>query len=722
MSTSVYPSLSALNFETPKVNPGASPLGYLSDAGKIDALIARVQALEDWTFEAWTQALSHPKLSSGRNAKDVAVQDQKTSTSSTETLVAPVSKPANPEHLAVGSKILDIIESYGISEKSNQSEPCKARATFLPTILERINNGVPIQMILPAFPFKSPNRKGKVLGALPDLGEEIALACLQGLCDSIRQVYQHGGEITIASDGLVYNDLLRVSDDDVWSYGEALRQMAREKKHANIKFMRLSDLLDGDISHHNPIALIHSAHFKNSEHDRATYLTHASCQRRELVARFTPFGFDAKKAIKDNKDTCLTYRGYLRFLKKDLQNMEELKLGQDGSPLSANKHAKVIEAIAQAMISRGAAFAAAIQKTHGDYVRLSIHPTTAVTKFPVQLIAQKSGNFGQTPWHSSIAVGLDGSFTTGHSEDFHSTHDLIYRDGRPYYFREKSELYNWGDLKVEFEHLYPCGLVIRPTNGHPSVRDVPMKKIQQLSIDMSPIVLRGFSETLDEALYTEKAHEAGKILPWTFGIIQKVKDAGVNTKMGNNVTSNEGMPMHFDGMFKFEEKTDPTTGEITNVQAPPGYQFFTALATAPEGTGYTLFASARLFFQYLRAPYNLERFEKIKWNMDNDGFWDAKLKDLPLIVRHPVTNEPCIRWHEPWDETKTKFSTCKVTLSNDDQEIVDVITELLYDYRVCLRFSWNVGDWVVSDNTSMLHTRTGYTSNCARELWRIHFD
>lgn len=87
-----------------------------------------------------------------------------------------------------------------------------------------------------------------------------------------------------------------------------------------------------------------------------------------------------------------------------------------------------------------------------------------------------------------------------------------------------------------------------------------------------------------------------------------------------------------------------------------------------------------------------------------------------------MTNAPCLRWHEPWDETKTKFSTCVVTLTNDDQEIVDVVTKLLYDYRVCLRFTWHVGDWLVSDNTSMLHTRTGYTTGCDRELWRIHFD
>jgi alpha-ketoglutarate-dependent taurine dioxygenase len=154
----------------------------------------------------------------------------------------------------------------------------------------------------------------------------------------------------------------------------------------------------------------------------------------------------------------------------------------------------------------------------------------------------------------------------------------------------------------------------------------------------------------------------------------------------------------------------------------PGYQFFNAIATTPKGTGYTLYTSSRLLFQQLHAPYSAERFEKIKWNIDTQGFWELKLKDLPLVVCHPVTNAPCIRWHETWDETKTKISTAKITLSDGNEEVNEVIRMLLYDFRVCLRFTWNVGDYLLSDNNSMMHTRTGYTSGCERELWRIHFD
>ena len=108
--------------------------------------------------------------------------------------------------------------------------------------------------------------------------------------------------------------------------------------------------------------------------------------------------------------------------------------------------------------------------------------------------------------------------------------------------------------------------------------------------------------------------------------------------------------------------------------------------------------------------------------MDNDGFWDAKLKSLPLVVRHPVHDTPCLRWHEPWGSEKTKFSTCAVTIENESQDIADVVTQLLYDRRVCLRFTWEAGDMLLSDNTLMLHTRTAFSRQYDRELWRIHFD
>ena len=155
---------------------------------------------------------------------------------------------------------------------------------------------------------------------------------------------------------------------------------------------------------------------------------------------------------------------------------------------------------------------------------------------------------------------------------------------------------------------------------------------------------------------------------------------------------------------------------------PRRFQLFSAIATAPKGSGYTLFAESRLFFQYLPASHSLSRLQAVKWHLLSSGYWRTKMQNMSLVVAHPVTGAPCLRWHESWPESKTKYSTTEVEIENDDQDIADMINRLLYDRRVCLRFDWERGDILLADNTSMIHTRTAFTDDCDRELWRIHLD
>ena len=100
--------------------------------------------------------------------------------------------------------ILDIIQRYGNNAVTGPASwPGKAK--FVPMVEAAVVKHEPVQMVLPAFPFKSPNRHEKVLGSLPDLGEELALTHLNGLCASIADIYEHGAKVVITSDGLVYN-------------------------------------------------------------------------------------------------------------------------------------------------------------------------------------------------------------------------------------------------------------------------------------------------------------------------------------------------------------------------------------------------------------------------------------------------------------------------------------------------------------------------------------
>jgi pyoverdine/dityrosine biosynthesis protein Dit1 len=107
------------------------------------------------------------------------------------------------QHDAIATKVLRIIEQYGLNYE--RTGAWDGFETFLPIVLGHVTRGESIKMLLPGFPFKSPNSRDKVLSNLPDLGEELALKHLNGLCENIKAVYEHGAEVHITSDGLVYN-------------------------------------------------------------------------------------------------------------------------------------------------------------------------------------------------------------------------------------------------------------------------------------------------------------------------------------------------------------------------------------------------------------------------------------------------------------------------------------------------------------------------------------
>ena len=111
-------------------------------------------------------------------------------------------QPSKDYHLAI--EVLKVIESYGVDFEKLRV-PWKGFESFVPIVMAQIERQAPIKMILPAFPFKSPNSRDKVLGTLPDFGEELALAHLNGLCQNITEIYAPGADVYISSDGLVYN-------------------------------------------------------------------------------------------------------------------------------------------------------------------------------------------------------------------------------------------------------------------------------------------------------------------------------------------------------------------------------------------------------------------------------------------------------------------------------------------------------------------------------------
>lgn len=117
--------------------------------------------------------------------------------------------PSETEVSETSNRILDVILEYSLNKFDSTAELHNAgRPKFLAVISRFVRAKQKVVMCLPAFPFKSANKVEKVLGTLPDKAEELALARLNTMCATISQFYEPGAELTIISDGLVYNGSL----------------------------------------------------------------------------------------------------------------------------------------------------------------------------------------------------------------------------------------------------------------------------------------------------------------------------------------------------------------------------------------------------------------------------------------------------------------------------------------------------------------------------------
>ncbi|GKT61457.1 pyoverdine/dityrosine biosynthesis protein [Colletotrichum tofieldiae] len=394
---------------------------------------------------------------------------------SKETLPTP---PLDQSTEQVAHKILDVLQVFGrhIIPEGQENHEWLGRKMFHPRVEEYVKKGESVKMIIPAFPWKSINRTDKVTGVLPDLGEDLALARLNDLCVEIGKVYTHGAEVHIATDGLVFNDVVGISDDETWEYGATLMDMAAQKGYDGIKLLRVMDFL-GLTKEDEPLT-------------REKYMELVDESRQTLEAQFGDPDKDVRAMIDTDNDTLMTYRGFIRFLETDLRNSPVAAHAKSG-----HKYRKVVKEVAMKMMMRAESFTKIILATCPDHVRLSIHPSSGAVKLSMPLLVEKHNpdGFPRTPWHSSIAVSLDGGYRSLHAKDVRDTHDLVMRDGRPWCFREKSELFDLGE-DVEIEHLYPTGIEVRPREDQEEdvkLDEATRQKLVKLA-KLQPVRIVGF--------------------------------------------------------------------------------------------------------------------------------------------------------------------------------------------------------------------------------------
>ncbi|KAJ5894309.1 hypothetical protein N7495_006000 [Penicillium taxi] len=388
---------------------------------------------------------------------------------------------------ALVGRIAEIIASYRICGPDDRYED-----VFKPHLLDSlryfVSNNYEINFVVPAYPFKSPNRKEKVMGPDPDVGERLSLEHLNSLGARIQQIYPGGTYITIVSDGCCYNDLLGVSDEETYQYAEGLHQIVDRLGLRHIRFAGPFDLLEG------------SSNVPISEEE---YVSRVQDLKQRLFS-----GCSGEKPQELDHNSTLTYRGYIRFLMSDLATFyEEKKMSKS----AIKKHSAVV---ARAMIERGQVFSALVAAASPPHIRLSIHAGDNTNKLSVALLPQKRySNFPVTPWHNTpyleadqAAVSLGRKPTlAADGTSYRLCHDNLGLQflcvDAPMYSVIETE------LQAEFHPLYPFGLQVRVPRGL-SMTLMRLDRVAELAQVHSPLLFEGLDPTQFD---TETADEFQRV-------------------------------------------------------------------------------------------------------------------------------------------------------------------------------------------------------------------
>ena len=243
-------------------------------------------------------------------------------------------------------------------------------------IADKLTKGETLTFLLPAFPAKSPSPE-KTSGELPDMGEVLGLQNLQQLCTRIGKIYAPGAHVIICSDGRVFSDVVRVSDEAIDRYNEGVLEIIEEFNLENLSLFSMDDL---------------HPDWSGDE------------LRDLLLKKYARSYEDVRTLVKSTEQYAQLFNGVHRFLIED-----EVVLSPT---LSKNQVTKETKKRAYELIRRSEAWGALLKEHFSSELRFSIHPyPIGHEKFGIKLV--ESSSQWATPWHN-VAVKIKERFELMH--------------------------------------------------------------------------------------------------------------------------------------------------------------------------------------------------------------------------------------------------------------------------------------------------------------------
>lgn len=292
-------------------------------------------------------------------------------------------------------QILNIFEGYRMAPTSIDQYEGTGKQLLAAQIEKFIAKNDPIQFAMLGLPFKSTNTRDKVLGELPDLGEELTVKNFEQFNIDIRSAYAPGINIVVASDGYVFNDILNVNDRIVEMYKEINLSFS---SNATMSILDINDFYKGQIS--------------------------ISSKREKLMTQFGYTWEKLEQQILFNPDTQMLYKSMIRFMEEELSNRDFV---------SGSQRHKAAKKLTREMMLRNEAYNLLVRNELSDHIRLSMHPSVNNGyKYSFKLIPGQHTH--HSPWHSAIVMSGQEAITMHRIDAEKAGYELVYKDNRPYNF------------------------------------------------------------------------------------------------------------------------------------------------------------------------------------------------------------------------------------------------------------------------------------------------
>jgi L-tyrosine isonitrile desaturase/decarboxylase len=180
----------------------------------------------------------------------------------------------------------------------------------------------------------------------------------------------------------------------------------------------------------------------------------------------------------------------------------------------------------------------------------------------------------------------------------------------------------------------PFGVILGPEREGQAIEELSVSTLRDMTRQFRLVVLRGFvSGFHDAGVLTSYAQSWGDIMSWPFGA---VLDVVAREDATDHIFDTSHVPLHWDGMYR---------------ETIPEFQLFHCVgAPTRSERGRTLFTDTVA----LLADTDARRLEEWKgisvtYSIARATHYGGEICS-PLIVPHPVTGSPTLRYNEPASE------------------------------------------------------------------------